>query len=155
MGCLNAPLFYMTQNRSIVKGTEILGSPGSTNLPVDNKYGSTIMEDNLDWVVFGSDNLFPQAIAYLNRKAAVHRGILNNKTTYITGKGLICDEKEKELAALLLNANAEGESLRKVYKRKVYDKQSYVAIKAPKIDEAYEKLKYGKIKGKKFSVWIL
>lgn len=115
----------MTQNRSIVKGTEILGSPGSTNLPVDNKYGSTIMEDNLDWVVFGSDNLFPQAIAYLNRKAAVHRGIINNKTTYITGKGFICDEKEKELFDLLINCNSEGESLRKVYKRKVYDKQSY------------------------------
>src|SRR3972149_1707536 len=31
------------------------------------------------WIPFGSDNLFPQAIAAINRQSPVHRGILNNK----------------------------------------------------------------------------
>ena len=36
----------------------------------------------------------------------------------------------------------------------IYDRQSYVAIESAFIDEAYKKLSNGKIKGKKFSVWI-
>ncbi|MEA3331850.1 MAG: ATP-dependent RNA helicase DbpA [Campylobacterota bacterium] len=37
----------------------------------------------------------------------------------------------------------------------IYDRQSYVAIESAFIDEAQKKLSRGKIKGKKFSVWIL
>jgi len=37
----------------------------------------------------------------------------------------------------------------------IYDRQSYVAIKSSKIDEAYKKLTRERIKTKKFSVWIL
>jgi len=37
----------------------------------------------------------------------------------------------------------------------VYDRQSYVAIDSSIIGEAYSQLKKGKIKGRKFSVWIL
>jgi len=37
----------------------------------------------------------------------------------------------------------------------IYERQSYVAIKSNKAEEAYKKLSKGKIKGKKFPLWIL
>ena len=37
----------------------------------------------------------------------------------------------------------------------IYDRQSYVAIESAFIDDAHKKLSKGKIKGRKFSVWIL
>ena len=56
------------------------------------------------------------------------------------------------LGALTGESGLNGSSIGKI---DIYDKQSYVAIESKKVDEAYEKLKNGKIKGKKFSVWIL
>ncbi|MDP2893112.1 MAG: helicase-related protein, partial [Sulfurimonas sp.] len=56
------------------------------------------------------------------------------------------------LGALTGDAGLDGSSIGKI---DIYDKQSYVAIESKKVDEAHEKLKNGKIKGKKFSVWIL
>ncbi len=56
------------------------------------------------------------------------------------------------LGALTGEAGLSGSSIGKI---DIYDRQSYVAIEAMKVDEAHEKLKSGKIKGKKFSVWIL
>ncbi|MCW8955075.1 MAG: ATP-dependent RNA helicase DbpA [Sulfurimonas sp.] len=56
------------------------------------------------------------------------------------------------LGALTGDAGLQGSSIGKI---DIYERQSYVAIENSKIDEAYEKLKNGKIKGKKFSVWIL
>ncbi|MCK4875168.1 MAG: ATP-dependent RNA helicase DbpA [Sulfurimonas sp.] len=56
------------------------------------------------------------------------------------------------LGALTGDAGLAGSSIGKI---DIYDRQSYVAIENSKIDEAHDKLKNGKIKGKKFSVWIL
>jgi ATP-independent RNA helicase DbpA len=56
------------------------------------------------------------------------------------------------LGALTGDAGLAGSSVGKI---DIYDRQSYVAIENSKIDEAHEKLKNGKIKGKKFSVWVL
>ncbi|MCW8894630.1 ATP-dependent RNA helicase DbpA [Sulfurimonas sp.] len=56
------------------------------------------------------------------------------------------------LGALTGDAGLQGSSIGKI---DIYERQSYVAIENSRIDEAYEKLKNGKIKGKKFSVWIL
>lgn len=56
------------------------------------------------------------------------------------------------LGALTGDAGLAGSSVGKI---DIYDRQSYVAIENSKIDEAHKKLKNGKIKGKKFSVWIL
>ena len=56
------------------------------------------------------------------------------------------------LGALTGDAGLKGSSIGKI---DIYDRQAYVAIESKFIDEAYEKLKNGKIKGKKFSVWIL
>ena len=56
------------------------------------------------------------------------------------------------LGALTGDAGLQGSSIGKI---DIYERQSYVAIENSKIDEAHDKLKNGKIKGKKFSVWIL
>ncbi len=56
------------------------------------------------------------------------------------------------LGALTGEAGLNGNSIGKI---DIYERQSYVAIEADKIDEAHDKLGSGKIKGKKFSVWIL
>ena len=56
------------------------------------------------------------------------------------------------LGALTGDAGLKGNTIGKI---DIYDRQSYVAIESKFIDEAHDKLKNGKIKGKKFSVWIL
>jgi ATP-independent RNA helicase DbpA len=56
------------------------------------------------------------------------------------------------LGALTGEAGLSGDSIGKI---DIYERQSYVAIEAKFIEEAHKKLNNGKIKGKKFSIWIL
>ena len=56
------------------------------------------------------------------------------------------------LGALTGDAGLKGSSIGKI---DIYDRQAYVAIQRELIDEAHKKLSTGKIKNKKFSVWIL
>lgn len=56
------------------------------------------------------------------------------------------------LGALSGDAGIESKFVGKI---NVNDRQSYVAIESSKIGEACSRLKNGKIKGRKFSVWIL
>ena len=56
------------------------------------------------------------------------------------------------LGALTGEAGLKSSSIGKI---DIYDRQAYVAIETKLIDEAHKQLKNGKIKGKKFSVWIL
>ena len=56
------------------------------------------------------------------------------------------------LGALTGDAGLKGSSIGKI---DIYDRQAYVAIETKFIDVAHDSLKKGKIKGKKFSVWIL
>jgi len=56
------------------------------------------------------------------------------------------------LGALTGDAGLKGSSIGKI---DIYERQSYVAIESAFIDEAYRELKNGKIKGKKFSIWVL
>ncbi len=56
------------------------------------------------------------------------------------------------LGALTGDAGLEGKSIGKI---DIYERQSYVAIDRDHIAQAYQQLQKGRIKGKKFSVWIL
>jgi ATP-independent RNA helicase DbpA len=56
------------------------------------------------------------------------------------------------LGALTGDAGLKGSSIGKI---DIYDRQAYVAIQRAFIDEAQKRLSSGKIKSKKFSVWIL
>lgn len=56
------------------------------------------------------------------------------------------------LGALTGDAGLKGSSVGKI---DIYDRQAYVAIERAFISQAEAQLKKGKIKGKKFSVWVL
>ena len=56
------------------------------------------------------------------------------------------------LGALTGDAGLKGSSIGKI---DIYDRQAYVAIERKFIDDAQKKLSNGRIKSKKFSVWIL
>ncbi len=44
--------------------------------------------DFLDYIPFGSDNLFPQALALFSRLSPNHRGVLTSKERYFQGDGI-------------------------------------------------------------------
>ncbi len=56
------------------------------------------------------------------------------------------------LGALTAKGALEGKSIGKI---DIYDRQSYVAIERKHIDKAYNLIQRGKLKGRKFSAWIL
>jgi hypothetical protein len=74
---------------------------------------------------FGSDNLFPQAIAILNRRSTVHRGILKSKVRFIGGRGFSCDEKNAQLEWWIAHCNARNENLKSVIKNLIYDYKAF------------------------------
>lgn len=66
-------------------------------------------------------------------------------------------KKEKVRPGDILGAltGEAGIPAKHIGKIDIYDRQSYVAIERSMIDEAYKRLKKGKIKGKVFSVWVI
>ena len=56
------------------------------------------------------------------------------------------------LGALTAGKDLTGDAIGKI---DIYDRQAYVAIQSKFVDIAEKKLKYGQIKKKKFSVWVL
>ena len=80
----------------------------------------------------------------------------NMKPEYVT---LVIEGGKKDklragdlLGALTGDAGLQGSSIGKI---DIYDRQAYVAIARGEITQAEQRLKSGKIKGKKFSVWVL
>ena len=71
------------------------------------------------WVYFGNDNLFPQAVAAVNRSSPVHRGIINNKTTYALGGGLLQNGEPLEIQ------NAVGQDINAVVNNCILDYFSF------------------------------
>lgn len=71
---------------------------------------------------WGSDNLFPYALALMSRRSTTHRRIINDKADYISGKGFSFDPLEKRLAGMVERANGRGESLRQVLNKLAFDK---------------------------------
>ena len=62
------------------------------------------------YLPFGTDNLFPQGMALLGRRAAIHRAIISNKVTYTIGKGFV-KPKNRNLRKYIRSVNANGQSL--------------------------------------------
>ena len=71
---------------------------------------------------WGSDNLFPNALALLSRRSATHRRIINDKADYISGKGFVCDRENEVLHHFIDRANDMNESLRVVMNKLAFDK---------------------------------
>ena len=80
-------------------------------------------ENYLDYIPFGSDNLFPNALALFARKSPNHRGVINSKVKYCLGDGIFPeDENNKELQTQLDSINQEGESLNHIQKKLYIDR---------------------------------
>lgn len=86
--------------------------------------GARICRSDRFWR-WGDDNLFPEALALLSRRSATHRRIINDKADYISGKGLICDERLPLLRELIDRANGRGESMRQVLNKLAFDKSLF------------------------------
>ncbi len=74
------------------------------------------------WIPFGNDNLFPQGVASITRRSPIHRGIVNYKKIYITGKGFVSDNDSTN--NFFLQANNRGETLKQVFQKIVFDELS-------------------------------
>ncbi|MFI3270164.1 MAG: phage portal protein [Rikenellaceae bacterium] len=74
---------------------------------------------------WGDDNLFPQLLSALSRRAVTHRRIINDKADYITGKGITYDTSQPLLASFVERVNGEGETLRQIINRVAFDKMLF------------------------------
>lgn len=74
---------------------------------------------------WGDDNLFPTTLSMLSRRAVTHRRIINDKADYISGKGFTFDGDAPLLSAIVERANSDGESLRQVMSRVIFDKMLF------------------------------
>jgi hypothetical protein len=77
-----------------------------------------------DYIPFGSDNLFINGLAILNRRASTHRSIIKNKVYYTLGRGFVT-EGNQELTDYIKQVNNNGENLRKVLKKLYTDFYSF------------------------------
>lgn len=107
------PVVFSVSGNRITPGDEFIR-------PAEIAPGASLRSQN--WHFFGHDNLFPQALAYLNRKSPVHRGIINSRRRYITGSGFTTEDATLE--NYLTTVNAQNETLRHIYGRLVLDKVS-------------------------------
>lgn len=84
-----------------------------------------VFNDQRKWHKFGTDNLFPQAVALLTRRSPVHRGIIKYKTIYTVGKGFSYDEANQSLSDMVMMANNKNETLRDVAKKLIQDRYTF------------------------------
>lgn len=71
-----------------------------------------------DW---GTDNMFPMHLEILARRNAVHRGIMNSKADYISGRGFTYDDTNPALDRFVKRCNGT-QSLRDVIEGIVFDR---------------------------------
>ncbi|MFI3328069.1 MAG: phage portal protein [Rikenellaceae bacterium] len=83
---------------------------------------SRVLTNNESFWRWGDDNLFPNILSLLSRRAVTHRRIVNDKADYITGKGFMFDKSLPLLAAFVECANGNDETLRQVLSRVAFDK---------------------------------
>ena len=75
------------------------------------------------FIPFGSNNLFPQYLAELKRKSSTHRSVLAQKTVFTSGAKFVTNNES--LQKYLSDVNADGESLRDVFKKLADDYYSF------------------------------
>lgn len=77
----------------------------------------------LDYIPFGTDNLYPQALASLYRKSVALRGIVNSQVTYTSAGGIQLDSNDSRALELVEQANSKGQSLTEVFENAFLDKR--------------------------------
>ena len=71
------------------------------------------------YIPFGDDNLLPSQLTQLSREVPVHRAILNCKTSYVVGKGIVSDHPV--IQSLLSDPNNTYEDFNTILHRLVFD----------------------------------
>lgn len=95
----------------------------SATIPNEVRQKKKGKDANLDYIPFGSDNLFPQVWELQMRNSVVSRSIIKDKVTYTMGDGLsFVDSPELEKYALEINSR--GQSLEDVLALVYRDKYS-------------------------------
>ncbi|MDL2230246.1 phage portal protein [Alistipes sp. OttesenSCG-928-L06] len=89
-----------------------------------SRAGSALTENTLCWK-WGEDNLFPYVLSLLSRRSTVHRRILNDKASYIAGKGISYHTENPRLAQMVETANGSGETLRQIVRKVAFDKMLF------------------------------
>ena len=87
-----------------------------TPLPTESKEKSD--DKMVKWGEF--DNVYPNFLIDLASKSAIHGSILNSKSNYIFGDGII-DKKSKEFFGEDFNINSEYESLAELMRKAIND----------------------------------
>ena len=67
------------------------------------------------FIPFGTNNLFPQYLAELKRKSSTHRSVLAQKSIFTSGAKFVTSNEE--LKEYIKDVNADGETLRDVFKK--------------------------------------
>ena len=67
------------------------------------------------FIPFGTNNLFPQYLAELKRKSSTHRSVLAQKAVFTSGAKFVTNNET--VKDYIKDVNADGESLREVYKK--------------------------------------
>ena len=75
------------------------------------------------FIPFGNNNLFPQYLAELKRKSSTHRSVLAQKTIFTSGAKFVTSNED--LRDFIKNINANGESLRDIFKKLADDYYSF------------------------------
>ena len=78
----------------------------------DNKLPEFKEVNSKEWILFGSDNKFPEQLLYLYNKSSNHNAIINGKVIYIFGKGFESGN---------VPVNPMGETFNKVFRKVITD----------------------------------
>lgn len=98
-----------------------VATAGVPDLPVEVSRAATYT-NNYRWETFGNDNLFPQALALIFRRAVAHRSIIYHKANFIVPKQLVCDDIG--VLDYLTEVNLDGETLQNVLRKVNIDYQA-------------------------------
>lgn len=91
----------------------------SVPTPTEGGKKQSLIGSNEDYIPFGSDNLFPQAVAAMSRKAVNHRAILTNKTIFVSGEEVTTQDSRTE--AYIAEVNNKDENLKDVLDKSFRD----------------------------------
>lgn len=115
----------MEQNKKTYTPKILTPRAAASPLDVGITLGGSSQPSGGDFWRWGSDNLFPNALSLLARRATIHRRIINDKADYISGKGFIVADEAVRTRSFLKKANSYGESLRQVLNYLALDKSLF------------------------------
>lgn len=87
----------MNQDKDIVKGKSDIFFVNLTTKNVSPEV-NTRTHKTKDWIYFGDDNLFPQYLSDLADNCSIHRALLETKSKFIEGEGIVFEGEDLEIA---------------------------------------------------------